>query len=158
MKNDLSVLDHLQIDPVTLKISGACNWEIDPVETGKRLRSLRLGSSLSQECISALICANCAEGATKNTVRLWETGKKLPSRDHLYFLARLYGVSIDALVLSYDQVPPEPDGERDQPSPFHRKMKSRLLCRRLPFFLFCRIAGKYHTCGGRFFARSHAIN
>ena len=97
-----------QFDASTdLRISGAWRWCADSAAVGRRLCSLRKECSLTQQMLSDIICANCAETASVNTISSWERGKKLPSLVHLMFLQGLYGVSLDVLLPSYAQTSDE---------------------------------------------------
>ena len=121
MKKSISSgnLSH-QFDASTdLRISGAWRWCADSAAVGRRLCSLRKECSLTQQMLSDIICANCAETASVNTISSWERGKKLPSLVHLMFLQGLYGVSLDVLLPSYAQTSDEDSAqEGEQPSPF----------------------------------------
>lgn len=103
-----------QFDASTdLRISGAWRWCADSAAVGRRLCSLRKECSLTQQMLSDIICANCAETASVNTISSWERGKKLPSLVHLMFLQGLYGVSLfrtNYLPL-LDRIRADPEGD-----------------------------------------------
>lgn len=75
--------------------------EIDPIATGKQLRDKRREASISQEYLSELITRNCVNSACKNVISKWETGKLIPSTQHLKFLAKIYGCFMDELIVTY---------------------------------------------------------
>lgn len=85
-----------------LTISRAKAWlmGIDPVATGRQLRSMRRKHNLTQEMLSRLF-EEGYDSASRVAISNWETGKKLPSLEHVVFLAELYGCSLDELVVSY---------------------------------------------------------
>lgn len=85
-----------------LTISRAKAWlmGIDPVATGRQLRSMRRKHNLTQEMLSELF-EEAGESASRVAISNWETGKKLPSLAHVVFLAELYRCSPDELVVSY---------------------------------------------------------
>lgn len=85
-----------------LTISRAKAWlmGIDPVATGRQLRSMRRKHNLTQEMLSELF-EEGYDSASRVAISNWETGKKLPSLEHVVFLAELYGCSLDELVVSY---------------------------------------------------------
>lgn len=99
---------------LTINYKTAWLMGIDPVATGRQLRSKRCAHHLTQEKLSELF-EDGGDSATKNAISSWETGKKLPSLPHVVFLAELYNCSLDELVLSYRRSCNEDD--RDQPVP-----------------------------------------
>ena len=120
-------LSHQFYASTDLRISGAWRWCADSAAVGRRLCSLRKECSLTQQMLSDIICANCAETASVNTISSWERGKKLPSLVHLMFLQGLYGVSLDVLLPSYAQTSDEDSAqEGEQPSPFFGQTIYRL--------------------------------
>lgn len=90
---------------------------LDPIATGRRLRSKRLSHNLTQECLSYLLEEH-GESVSKNAISTWETGKKTPTLNHVVVLSELYQCHIDELVLSYRRSRLEGEESRDQPSPF----------------------------------------
>lgn len=91
--------------------------EIDPIATGKQLRKKRREASVSQEYLSEIITRYCVDSACKNIISKWETGKLIPSAQHLKFLAKNYGCTMDELIVTYSTSSAD---ERDQPVPFYR--------------------------------------
>ena len=94
------------------------DMEIDSFATGARLRDMRIQKGqISQQMLSDIICLHCVETASRNSISDWETGKKLPSLQHLKFLSLLYGCSMDELVVSYHEAK-NASKEQDQLVPF----------------------------------------
>lgn len=58
----------------------------------KRLKELREQSGMSLSTLGAKL------GVNHSTIVRWESGKMLPSIEHLYNIAVLFGVSSDYLV------------------------------------------------------------
>lgn len=69
----------------------------------KRLVALRKKSGLSQEGLADLL------GVSRQAVSKWETGQALPETEKLMKLARVYSISLDALLKSGDGPAPAPD-------------------------------------------------
>lgn len=63
-------------------------------ETGNRIKALRVNSGYSVEEI-----ANYMGFSGPQAVYKWEWGKSLPAVDNLYALSRLFGVSIDKILV-----------------------------------------------------------
>ncbi len=89
--------------------------QIHPVATGRQLRKMRILHSLTQEELSAQFDMTDST-ASRNIISLWETGKKLPSMQHVVFLSELYCCRIDELVISVRRAL-EAEEDRDQPVP-----------------------------------------
>ena len=88
-----------QFDASTdLRISGAWRWCADSAAVGRRLCSLRKECSLTQQMLSDIICANCAETASVNTISSWERGRSDPSTTNLIALAKLFGIEPEELL------------------------------------------------------------
>ncbi len=85
---------------VTISLMDPWLMGIDPVATGRQLRSMRRGHSLTQEMLSELF-GDGGESASRVAISNWETGKKLPSLAHVVFLAELYRCPLDELVVSF---------------------------------------------------------
>lgn len=64
------------------------------IEIADRLVQLRKESNLSQEDLAAKL------GVSRQAVSKWERCESSPDTDNLIALARLYGVSLDALLLA----------------------------------------------------------
>lgn len=83
------------------------------LEIANRLVALRRDGRLSQEELAARL------GVSRQAVSKWERGESSPDMDNLIALARLYGISLDMLLLSEDrsyadtaaQYAPEPEQE-----------------------------------------------
>lgn len=63
------------------------------IETANRLVALRRDHGLSQEELAAKL------GVSRQAVSKWERAESSPDTDNLIALARLYGISLDALLL-----------------------------------------------------------
>ena len=72
---------------------------------GERLQQVRRAAGLSQEQLAELV------GMSRQAVSKWERAESSPDTDNLLALARLYGVSLDALLLH------TPAGEAAQAAP-----------------------------------------
>ena len=103
-------MKEINIDYATAWLMG-----IDPISTGRRLRSMRRVNDLTQEKLSELF-EQGGDPASKNAISTWETGKKLPSLSHLVFLSELYRCKLDELVVTYRRS--REDDDRDEPVPF----------------------------------------
>lgn len=82
------------------------------IEIADRLVALRRESGLSQEELAAKL------GVSRQAVSKWERAESSPDTDNLIALARLYGVSLDGLLLSDDggcacQAAPNPDAREN---------------------------------------------
>ena len=64
------------------------------IEIANRLVELRRNAELSQEDLAAKL------GVSRQAVSKWERAESSPDTDNLIALAQLYGVSLDALLLS----------------------------------------------------------
>lgn len=84
------------------------------IEIADRLVALRRESGLSQEELAAKL------GVSRQAVSKWERCESSPDTDNLIALARLYGVSLDALLLdggdtATAQAQPQPETAPDEP-------------------------------------------
>lgn len=104
---------------ITINYATAWLMGIDPVTTGKQLRSMRRAHHLTQEYLSELFEAG-GDSASRNAISTWETGKKLPSLTHIVFLAELYGCKLDELVITYRRS--RENDDRDQPVIYYLNM------------------------------------
>ena len=86
------------------------------LEIANRLVALRRERGLSQEDLAARL------GVSRQAISKWERAESSPDTDNLIALARLYGVSLDALLLhtpageaAFPQLPKAPpyEGARD---------------------------------------------
>ncbi len=91
------------------------------LETATRLMMLRKEHGLSQEELAERI------GVSRQAVSKWERAESSPDLDNMVLLAKLYNVSLDALLLSDDfsakhyesAAPPEPAQDPDQDGSFY---------------------------------------
>ena len=81
------------------------------IEIANRLVKLRKENGLSQEELAAKI------GISRQAVSKWERAEASPDTDNLILLARLYGISLDALLATEEEVlPPQAESEgREDP-------------------------------------------
>lgn len=70
------------------------------IEIANRLVNLRKNNSLSQEALAEKL------GISRQAVSKWERAEASPDTDNLIMLARLYGVSLDELLKTEDDIPP----------------------------------------------------
>ena len=74
------------------------------IEIANRLVQLRKAHGLSQEELAARL------GLSRQAVSKWERAEASPDTDNLILLSRVYGVSIDELLRTEDEIPePEPE-------------------------------------------------
>ena len=78
------------------------------LEIGQRLAEMRKQAGLSQEALAEKL------GISRQAVSKWERAESAPDTDNLIALSKLYGVSLDELLL-----PGQP--EKSQQSPFEEK-------------------------------------
>lgn len=69
------------------------------IEIANRLVNLRKANNLSQEALAEKL------GISRQAVSKWERAEASPDTDNLILLARLYGVSIDELLKTDDEIP-----------------------------------------------------
>lgn len=69
------------------------------IEIANRLVNLRKNNSLSQEALAEKL------GISRQAVSKWERAEASPDTDNLIMLARLYGVSLDELLKTEDDIP-----------------------------------------------------
>lgn len=69
------------------------------IEIANRLVELRRSKELSQEDLAAEL------GVSRQAVSKWERSESSPDTDNLIALARLYGISLDALLLNGNAAP-----------------------------------------------------
>lgn len=75
------------------------------IEIANRLVNLRKSNNLSQEALAQKL------GISRQAVSKWERAEASPDTDNLILLARLYGVSLDELLKTEDEIP-RPDEEK----------------------------------------------
>lgn len=68
------------------------------IEIANRLVNLRKGNNLSQEALAEKL------GISRQAVSKWERAEASPDTDNLILLARLYGVSLDELLQTEEEV------------------------------------------------------
>lgn len=69
------------------------------IEIANRLVNLRKSNNLSQEALAEKL------GISRQAVSKWERAEASPDTDNLILLARLYGVSLDQLLQTEDEIP-----------------------------------------------------
>lgn len=69
------------------------------IEIANRLVNLRKANNLSQEALAEKL------GISRQAVSKWERAEASPDTDNLILLARLYGVSLDDLLRTEDEIP-----------------------------------------------------
>ncbi len=69
------------------------------IEIANRLVNLRKNNNLSQEALAEKL------GISRQAVSKWERAEASPDTDNLILLARLYGVSLDELLKTEDEIP-----------------------------------------------------
>lgn len=74
------------------------------IEIANRLVNLRKSNNLSQEALAEKL------GISRQAVSKWERAEASPDTDNLILLARLYGVSLDELLKTDDEIP-RPEAE-----------------------------------------------
>lgn len=67
---------------------------IDMVETGKRIRELRMDADMTVKDLQELFGF-----ATPNAIYKWQHGTALPTLDNLVILAAVFDVAIDDIVV-----------------------------------------------------------
>ena len=74
------------------------------IEIANRLVKLRKQNNLSQEGLAEKL------GISRQAVSKWERAEASPDTDNLILLARLYGISLDELLKTEDEIPrPDPE-------------------------------------------------
>ena len=69
------------------------------IEIANRLVNLRKANNLSQEALAETL------GISRQAVSKWERAEASPDTDNLILLARIYGVSLDELLKTDDEIP-----------------------------------------------------
>ena len=89
------------------------------IEIANRLVELRKAHGLSQEELASKL------GLSRQAVSKWERAESSPDTDNLIMLSRLYGVSLDALLATDEEIPrPEPEPEpQPEKEPGRRSQK-----------------------------------
>ena len=77
-------------------------WGVDPAATGARLKQYRNANHLTQEGLSGIL-TDGGDPASRVSISMWESGKKLPTLSHMVFLRELYGCTLDELICTYRQ-------------------------------------------------------
>ena len=79
------------------------------IEIANRLVNLRKSNGLSQEALAEKL------GISRQAVSKWERAEASPDTDNIIMLARLYGVSLDELLRTEDEIPvPEPEQAQEE--------------------------------------------
>lgn len=76
------------------------------IEIANRLVNLRKSNNLSQEALAEKL------GISRQAVSKWERAEASPDTDNLILLARLYGISLDELLKTDDEIPRPYEEER----------------------------------------------
>lgn len=79
------------------------------IEIANRLVNLRKSNNLSQEALAEKL------GISRQAVSKWERAEASPDTDNLILLARIYGVSLDELLKTEDEIP-IPEEAKDVPN------------------------------------------
>ena len=67
---------------------------IDIVATGRNIRRLRMEKGYSVNALQEYLGLSCPQG-----VYQWQAGRSLPSGDNLYAVSRLWGVSMNEILV-----------------------------------------------------------
>ncbi|NBJ93722.1 helix-turn-helix domain-containing protein [Parablautia muri] len=83
------------------------------IEIANRLVNLRKSNNLSQEALAGKL------GISRQAVSKWERAEASPDTDNLILLSRLYGVSLDELLKTEDEISiagtePSDEGQKDE--------------------------------------------
>ncbi|MBQ8877912.1 MAG: helix-turn-helix transcriptional regulator [Lachnospiraceae bacterium] len=78
------------------------------IEIANRLVNLRKSNNLSQEALAEKL------GISRQAVSKWERAEASPDTDNLILLARLYGVSLDELLQTEDEIPMSDTSEYEE--------------------------------------------
>ena len=78
------------------------------IEIANRLVQLRKTNNLSQEALAEKL------GISRQAVSKWERAEASPDTDNLILLARLYGVSLDELLQTEDEIPMSDTSEYEE--------------------------------------------
>lgn len=85
------------------------------IEIANRLVQLRKQNGFSQEALAEKL------GISRQAVSKWERAEASPDTDNIILLARLYGVSLDELLQTEDEIPrPEPEEVMEQEGNIYR--------------------------------------
>lgn len=84
------------------------------IEIANRMVQLRKSHNLSQEALAEKL------GISRQAVSKWERAEASPDTDNLIMLARLYGVSLDELLKTEDEIP-MPGAASDEPETGERE-------------------------------------
>ena len=85
------------------------------IEIANRLVNLRKEHNLSQEALAEKL------GISRQAVSKWERAEASPDTDNLILLARLYGVSLDELLKTEDEIPMPEENEQSEESNYSEK-------------------------------------
>ncbi|MBO4847804.1 MAG: helix-turn-helix domain-containing protein [Clostridia bacterium] len=84
------------------------------IEIANRLVKMRKAHGFSQEELAARL------GISRQAVSKWERAESSPDTDNLIMLSRLYGVSLDSLLATEDEIPMPEKDEAEKSSPAER--------------------------------------
>lgn len=110
------------------------NWDVNRRATGEQLYQYRRKANFTQEYLAELL------DVSRVIISTWESGRKMPSWTHMVNLAKLYGCSLDELVVTYQRSRERDD--RDQPVPLINitTFKTNVCVCICSSFLFCKLA------------------
>lgn len=89
------------------------------IEIANRLVNLRKTNNLSQEALAEKL------GISRQAVSKWERAEASPDTDNLILLARLYGISLDDLLKTDDEIPRKDESSADSKEEDEGKSKKR---------------------------------
>ena len=80
-----------------------CNncW-IDVEATGRNIRKMRMERHITTNDLAEIFYGD----ATVQAISQWETGKTLPKVDKLFVLAKVFGVTIDEIIVGCVRIDP----------------------------------------------------
>lgn len=97
----------MKADKSAHSYEAGCEEEDMNIEIANRLVNLRKSNNLSQEALAQKL------GISRQAVSKWERAEASPDTDNLILLARLYGVSLDELLKTDDEIPRPDEDERN---------------------------------------------
>ncbi|HKM33915.1 MAG TPA: helix-turn-helix domain-containing protein [Lachnospiraceae bacterium] len=89
------------------------------IEIANRLVNLRKQNNLSQEALAEKL------GISRQAVSKWERAEASPDTDNLILLSRLYGVSLDQLLQTVDEIPAAEPEESDSEETKEKEAESK---------------------------------
>ena len=88
---------------------------MDLSKTGKTIAKLRRSAGFTQASLAEKL------GISRQAVSKWERAEASPDTDNLILLARLYGVSLDELLKTEDEIPMPEENEQSEESNYSEK-------------------------------------